>query len=264
MSKFNSIVENILTEGFSYTSPGELVFKDNKRAKEFAEELNDEGIMKKDITVKGNTVKFIYFQSQKDFIFNTLYSRINESVLTENSFKPGDWLIQPHRDEPVYAIITDKLVNGGYKVVSAGGWSGTKAKTESTKNWYPVPQLINKKDIPSKFIKAIEKKKLQMYGRSKDPIVTSNTKEIKSLLDEVIKNSEEVSFKVDEHDMGKGKLKSKGNNYRSSGAGVFFTLEDIAIFKNTYPTWPIYTIILRGDNGQFDTYGDEWTSNSYK
>jgi hypothetical protein len=75
-----------------------------------------------------------------------------------SKFSEGTWIVQNHSTTPIYALVTGSLKNGCNKVIQAGGWAGTKAAQKSTSGWYPVPQEIDKNDIPEKFIKAIEKK----------------------------------------------------------------------------------------------------------
>ena len=79
-------------------------------------------------------------------------------LTSAQDFEHGDYIYQYHKEEPSYARVIEKQKNGGYKVVTVGGWSGTRPAIKSTKGWHPQPTLIDKSKIPPKFLKAIAKK----------------------------------------------------------------------------------------------------------
>ena len=65
-------------------------------------------------------------------------------------FNIGDWLHQQTgQNMETFAVVTEQLKNGGYKVISINTVFN-KAKKQSTKNWYPEPTLIDEKNVPEK------------------------------------------------------------------------------------------------------------------
>lgn len=65
-------------------------------------------------------------------------------------FNVGDWLHQQTgKGMETFAVVTGQLKNGGYKAISINTVF-TKAKKQSTRDWYPEPTLIDEKDIPEK------------------------------------------------------------------------------------------------------------------
>jgi len=75
-----------------------------------------------------------------------------------SDFEAGDYIYQPHKDEPIYARVVGPNKGGGYKVVMAGGWHGNKAVIKSTKGWHPNPEAIRESEIPAKIKAAIDRK----------------------------------------------------------------------------------------------------------
>jgi hypothetical protein len=105
--------------------------------------------------------------------FYEAYSNNDMNIFTEGGFNEGDWIVQDHKDYPVYAIVIGKLKNGSDKVIKAGGWGSNKASQSSTKEWYPAPKKVDKSKVPAKFVKSIEKKMSQMgvsMNEAKDPL----------------------------------------------------------------------------------------------
>lgn len=82
---------------------------------------------------------------------------VARELAAAQSFNPGDYIMQPHSDSPIYGRVIEELKNGGYKAVLVGGWS-QKPAIKSTKGAYPDFELIKESDVPDKFRKGIARK----------------------------------------------------------------------------------------------------------
>lgn len=87
---------------------------------------------------------------------------LNENLDEIKNGRIGDYFMQKAGSDTInYGVIVDELTNGAFKVVMfpvRKGKMTSKAKTASTKGWYPEPKKISKDEIPSKVLSKIEKK----------------------------------------------------------------------------------------------------------
>lgn len=79
-------------------------------------------------------------------------------LMAAPSFNPGDYIMQPHHESPIYGRVIEEQKNGGYKAVLIGGWSGRRPAIKSTKGAHPDFQLIKESEVPAKFKAGIAKK----------------------------------------------------------------------------------------------------------
>ena len=85
------------------------------------------------------------------------------SLLNESSFQKGQWIVQSRTDENEYGLLIDQLKNGGWSVISKSDERvGGQAKKGSTKGWYPVPEVIDVKQVPPKIKDKILQKAKQL------------------------------------------------------------------------------------------------------
>jgi hypothetical protein len=79
------------------------------------------------------------------------------------SFEVGKWIVQRRTDDNEWALIVGQLKNKSWKVVSKSDERvGGNAASKTTSGWYPAPELVDEKEVPSKIKEKILKKAKQL------------------------------------------------------------------------------------------------------